>query len=181
MIQQTLIIIKPDGMKHADKIISYYTRAGLKIVAQKTMKADRTLAEKHYTDSDAQVVGMGNKTIAASREAGRYEEMKKLFKTEDPRQIGMKLREFLVKFITSTPVMPIILEGEDAVPLTRKVTGFTDPARAEKGTVRGDMGTDAIVKANNEGRPVMNLVHASGTPEEAEHEIALWFPERKKK
>jgi nucleoside-diphosphate kinase len=177
MIQRTLLIIKPDGMKMADRIIAYYEKAGLKIVAQKTMHANRSLAEKHYTDSDAQVVGMGNKTIAASREGGRYEEMKRLFKTEDPRQIGMQLREFLIKFITSTSVEPIILEGEDAVALTRKVTGFTDPARAEKGTVRGDLGTDAIVKANNEGRPVMNLVHASGTVEEAEKEIALWFPE----
>ena len=60
----------------------------------------------------------------------------------------------------------------------RKVTGFTDPVSAEKGTVRGDFGEDSIVKANAEFRPVQNLVHASDA-EGAKHELQLWFPELK--
>ena len=52
------------------------------------------------------------------------------------------------------------------------------PATAVKGPIRGDMGSDTIAKANSEKRPVRNLIHASGNQEEAEKEIALWFPER---
>ncbi|MAH42498.1 hypothetical protein CL614_02115 [archaeon] len=46
---------------------------------------------------------------------------------------------------------------------------------ADKGTLRGDLGQDSILQANKEGRPVRNLVHASGNPEEAAKEIKLWF------
>lgn len=69
----------------------------------------------------------------------------------------------------------LLLEGEDAINVARKITGFTDPATAKKGTIRGDLGTDSILKANQEARPVYNLIHASGSQEEAEKEIKLWF------
>jgi nucleoside-diphosphate kinase len=72
----------------------------------------------------------------------------------------------------------MVLEGEgEAIALARKVTGFTDPTQADKGTIRGDLGNDSIAKANSEGRPTKNLIHASGNPEEAAKEIALWFGE----
>jgi nucleoside-diphosphate kinase len=118
---------------------------------------------------------MGNKTIEAAREAGKPESVMKLFGTEEPREIGMQLREWLVEFITSAPVDAYVLEGEDAIKLVRKITGFTDPARADKGTIRGDLGEDSIDRANSEKRATENLVHASGNPEEAEKEINLWF------
>jgi len=179
MIEKTLIIIKPDGMEHADRIISYYQKAGMIIIANKTVRVDRAFAEKHYAATDEQILGMGNKTIQASKDSGQYEKMKKIFKTEEPRKIGMKLRKWLIKFITSAPVAAFVLEGDNAIKRARKITGFTDPAKADKGTIRGDLGRDSIVKANAEGRPVMNLVHASGDRKEAERELALWFPELK--
>ena len=179
MIERTLIVIKPDGMAHARKILPYYEKAGLRIIARKEVHVNEKFAGRHYAATDEQVVGMGNKTVQASKDSGKYERMKKIFGTDDPKKIGTKLRGWLIEFITSKPVLAMVMEGKDAVALARKVTGFTDPAKAEKGTIRGDLGTDAIVKANNEGRPVMNLVHASGNVEEAEREIALWFPELK--
>jgi nucleoside-diphosphate kinase len=180
MKERTLIVIKPDGMRHEKKIISHYEKHGLKIISKKTLKIDKKVAEKHYPASDEQIIGMGNKTITASKENRIYDKVMELFGTEDPRMIGLKLREWLIKFITSAPVTAVILEGEDAITLTRKITGFTDPSSADKETVRGSLGTDSIAKANSEGRPVMNLVHASGSKREAENEISLWFPELKK-
>lgn len=171
------MVIKPDGMDKKDKIISYYTKAGLKIITQKQVQISEKQAGEHYAATDEQILGMGNKTIDASVRTNNMEKMKKIFGTEDPRKIGMKLREWLIKFITSAPVMAYVLEGEGAVFLTRKITGFTDPAQAEKGTVRADFGSDSIVKANSDGRPVRNVVHASGNVEEARREIKLWFPE----
>lgn len=177
MIERTLIVIKPDGMPHAKKIIDYYTKAGLRIIARKEIHIDKKFAEKHYAATDEQIIGMGNKTIQASKDSGNYEKMKKIFGTEDPKKMGMKLRDWLIKFITSKPVLALVLEGGNAVALARKITGFTDPAQADKGTIRGDLGTDSIVSANADGRPVRNLVHASGNASEAERELALWFPE----
>ena len=175
MIERTVVVIKPDGVKRnlVEKILKRYTDAGLKIVSQKTVTATRELAEKHYPASDEQVVGMGNKTLAAAGEEGA----KRIFGTTNSRKIGMTLRKWMIEFLVSGPVVAVVLEGEDAVQKVRKITGFTDPSRAEKGTIRGDLGEDSIVKANEERRATYNLVHASGNKEEADREIKLWFPE----
>jgi len=177
MMERTLVLVKPDAMRKnlGEQIIRRYTDAGLKVVASKTVQADRELAEKHYPETDSQVVGMGNKTIRAAQEIGKPESVKEAFGTDDPKEVGMQLRERLIKFITSAPVIAVVLEGEDAIQQVRKITGYTDPSRAEKGTIRGDWGEDSIAKATSEGRATENLVHASGNPEEAEFEIGLWF------
>ena len=172
-MERTLILIKSDAMKKnmAGKIISRFEEDGLKIVGVKIKKVETKFAEKHYTTSDAQIMGMGNKTL----ESGGRERAQKLFNSTDPKEIGMILRKWLIEFITSTPVIAIVLEGEDAIKKVRKITGHTDPSKAEKGTIRGDLGEDAITKANEERRATYNLVHASGSPEEAKIEIDLWF------
>jgi nucleoside-diphosphate kinase len=177
MMERTLVLIKPDAMKKdlGERIIKRYTDAGLKVIARKVMQADRSLAEKHYPDTDSQMMGMGNKTLQSAKEAGKPGDVMKIFGTEDPRKIGLQLRKWLVDFITSRPVIALVLEGESAIANVRKITGFTDPSRADKGTIRGDWGSDSIDRANNERRATENLVHASGNPEEAAKEIALWF------
>jgi nucleoside-diphosphate kinase len=71
----------------------------------------------------------------------------------------------LVDFITSSPTLALVLEGEGAVALCRLAIGATDPAKAAPGTVRGDL---ALSMPDN-------LVHASDAPETAAREIALWF------
>ncbi len=175
--ERTLVVIKPDGVERnlIGEILARYEKGGLRIVGATLVKIKKSMAAKHYTDSDQQVIGMGNKTLQASKENNMYEQMIKIFKTDDPKQIGLMLRKFMIKFITSGPVFAVVLEGGDAVQRVRKITGFTDPAKAEKGTIRGDLGQDSIIKANSEKRATKNLVHASGTVDEAEKEIALWF------
>jgi len=91
--------------------------------------------------------------------------------------IGKPFFEPLKKFMMSGPVVAMIIEGESAVSHVRKITGATDPSKAEKGTIRGDLGIDSQEKADKEKRAIQNLVHASGTVEEAKKEISLWFPE----
>lgn len=78
----------------------------------------------------------------------------------------------LEKYMSSGPVTIMIFEGSNAVATARKVTGATDPAKAEKGTIRRDLGDLSLP---DEDRIMMNLVHASATREEAEREIKLWF------
>ena len=71
----------------------------------------------------------------------------------------------LVEFITSSPTLALVLEGEGAIAVVRTAIGATDPAKAAPGTIRGDL---ALSMPNN-------LVHGSDSPESAEREIALWF------
>lgn len=165
MIQQTLIIIKPDGVQRGltDEIIKRYEAAGLKVVKRKDMVAPMDIVEKHYPMDPDYLCSIGEKTIAAGQQVDSAEDQ------------GRKVVTWLRKFITSGPIVAIVLEGEDAVKTARKTTGFTDPATAEKGTIRGDLGTDNILDANREERPVYNLIHASGSEEEAKKEIELWF------
>ena len=80
------------------------------------------------------------------------------------------------EYFSRGPVLAIRFGGEDAVKEVRRVTGYTDPSTAEKGTIRGDLGIDSIEASTAEGRAVEKLVHASGDPEEAEAELRLWLP-----
>ncbi len=176
-MEKTLIVVKPDGVERnlIGEILNRFEKEGLSIAAGKMMKVDSGLAEKHYTASEQQVAGMGKKTLDASKENNLYDEMLEIFESDDPMVIGTVLRNAMLEFITSGPVFAAVLEGDDAVKKVRKITGFTDPAKAEKGTIRGDLGEDSIIEANRDKRATKNLVHASGSLEEAEMEITLWF------
>lgn len=78
---------------------------------------------------------------------------------------GKPFYDGLVRFITSGPVVVAVVEGKDAINLVRKTMGATDPARAEPGTIRADLGLEI-------GR---NLIHGSDGPDTAAHEIPLFF------
>lgn len=71
----------------------------------------------------------------------------------------------LVSFMTSGPVLIMVLEGEDAIAKNRKIMGATDPAKADKGTIRGDFATSID----------QNAVHGSDSKETAKVEIAFFF------
>jgi nucleoside-diphosphate kinase len=73
----------------------------------------------------------------------------------------------LVEFITSGPIVAVVAEGEKVVEVVRKLMGETDPVKAAPGTIRGDYGLDI-------GE---NLIHGSDSEENAQKEIALFFPE----
>ncbi len=73
----------------------------------------------------------------------------------------------LVSYITSGPVVAMVVEGKDAVKVVRKIVGATNPVEAEPGTIRGDFALDI-------GR---NVVHASDSLQSAEREIAIFFSE----
>jgi nucleoside-diphosphate kinase len=73
----------------------------------------------------------------------------------------------LVEFITSGPTLALVLEGESAITVVRTTMGATNPAGAAPGTIRGDL---ALAMPDN-------LVHGSDSPESAEREIRLWFPQ----
>ncbi len=71
----------------------------------------------------------------------------------------------LVEFITSSPLVAVVLEGPDAIAMVRAMVGATRPHEASPGTIRGDLAVETA----------QNLVHASDGPETAAAELALWF------
>lgn len=175
--ERTLVLVKPDGVQRGlvGEILARFERAGLKLVALKMVRAPRELLERHYPADETFLRTIGGKTKEAFEAYGL--DVRERMGTEDPVEVGRRVREWLVEFMASGPVVAAVVEGVHAVSAVRKLVGQTLPVFADPGTIRGDWSTDSPTLANLEQRPVRNLVHASGTLEEAEYEVGLWFRE----
>ena len=134
MSEQTLVLVKPDGVRRGlvGQILARFESKGFAIQAMTLQTVDKQLADQHY---------------AEHVEKGWYPELR--------------------EFITSGPLVALILSGDEAITVVRGIVGATDGRKAAPGTVRGDFSL-----SNQE-----NLIHASDSPESAAREIALWFPE----
>ncbi|HYF10432.1 MAG TPA: nucleoside-diphosphate kinase, partial [Candidatus Paceibacterota bacterium] len=93
----------------------------------------------------------------------------------DPLAITAIILENLKKYMTSGPVIAMVWQGAHAVKIVRKVTGGTEPLSSDVGSIRGDYVLDSYQMSDTDGRAIRNLVHASGSPEEAALEIKHWF------
>jgi nucleoside-diphosphate kinase len=102
---------------------------------------------------------------------------KKHYRDDIEKKHGKRVREELVGYIKEGPVIAIVLEGVDAINVTRKLVGGTYPNESTPGTIRGDFAHISKDFANTNKIIVRNLVHASGNKEDAEIEIPLWFKE----
>ena len=177
MQERTLVIVKPDAYERGltGVILARLERLGLIIEAVRVSRNETETVEDHYPRSEDWLTTVGNKTLAdyaklgipASRHVG----------TDEPLEIGRLVRTWLTEFLLSGPLVPVVLSGNRAIETVRKVVGHTLPVQAAPGTIRGDYCSDSPDLANVEQRPVKNLVHASGDPDEAAREIKLWFPE----
>ena len=132
MSEQTLVLVKPDGVQRGlvGEIIGRMERRGLRLHALKMLRMDDALARRHYAEHVA----------------------KPFFKG-------------LAEFITSGPLVAMVLVGPNAVSNVRAMMGATDPARSAPGTIRGDFGLTIG----------MNLIHGSDSPERALQEIEIFF------
>ncbi len=173
--ERTLVFLKPDGVQRGliGKILGRFEGAGLKVIGLKMMRAAPELLERHYPADEGFLRTIGGKTREAFEAAGL--DVRREAGTDDPLAIGRQVRQWLIEFVASGPVVAFVLEGTHAVSVARKIVGDTLPYRAAPGTIRGDLSADSPAVANLQKRPVRNLVHASGTLEEAAFEIALWF------
>jgi len=164
MYEETLVILKPDALERRliGSIIQRYEEAGLEVLDIRFIpKVDEEMITQHYPSSMAR--GLGEKAQKATSGIS------------DPEAHGMKVLERLRVYFTRGPILAMRIGGEEAIQTVRRVTGYTDPLTAEKGTIRGDYGVDSLAKSTDERRAVENLVHASGNSEEARAELGLWF------
>ena len=169
--EKTLVIIKPDGIQRGliGELIHRYERTGLKLVALKMLIPTPEMVEKHYCVDPGWRLKNGTKTIEAYRAKGKTPP------SLDPMEMsGITLKK-LIKYVSSGPVIAMIWQGMHAVGIVRKITGGTEPLTSDVGTIRGDLTIDSYEIADLDQRCTRNLVHASGSPEEAQAEIALWF------
>lgn len=175
MIQQSLVLMKPDAVKRGivGEILHRFERAGLKIVAAKLVLANEELASKHYPDSQEWLLTVGQRTIDDCKQYGV--DLEANIGTKDPIEVGRIVKKWNIEFLKSGPVLALVFEGVHAVERVRSLVGNTVPVKAQAGTVRGDFSLDSAIYANKKSRTIYNLIHASGSPEEAESEINLWF------
>ena len=177
MREETLVVVKPDGLARrlTGRIIAQFEDAGLELGRLEWRYATRDLIERHYPNDESWLSAVGKKTLDDYERVGAQPEDG--FGTADPVAIGRVIKSWLVDYLTSGPVVAMILSGNDAVAIVRKICGATIPVMADPSSIRGRFSTDSATAANSQKRPVHNLVHSSGTLKEAEHEIGLWFPE----
>lgn len=173
--EKTLVLIKPDGVQRGliGEIIHRIERCGLKVIALRMFWATREQMDSHYPKDKKWIERLGTKTLATYKKYNLN--AKKELGTENKEKIGKMVRGWLIDYMTSAPLVKMVIKGVHAVDMVRKMAGNTMPALAEMGTIRGDFSVDSAAAANREKRSVHNIIHASETPEEAEHEISHWF------
>lgn len=171
--ERTLVVIKPDGVQRSliGEIVKRFERSGLKIVGLKFIVPSSEFIEEHYTLDKNWLTNVGVKSIEGLKEKGITPS------TEDPEVAGQKVLDVLKKYMTSGPVVAIVLQGANSVKIVRKIVGSTEPLSSDVGTIRGDFVLDSYNFADADGRSVRNLIHASGSVDEANMEIAHWFQE----
>lgn len=107
-----------------------------------------------FEDKGLRVIGMKMTTISKSLASKHYAEHK-----------GKPFYAGLLRFVTSGPVVLMVVEGKNAIPVARKMMGATFGSNAEPGTIRGDFGVS----------DTFNLIHGSDSPKSARREIKLYF------
>ena len=169
--EKTLVLIKPDGVQRGliGEIIKRYERTGLKLVALKMVVPTDEMVERHYLIDPQWKIKAGQKSIESYKKKGLQPP------SNNPEEIGERVLNSLKKYLASGPVIAMALEGINAVGIVRKITGSTEPLSSDVGTIRGDFTIDSYEVADVDNRAVRNLIHASGSSEEAEKEINIWF------
>jgi nucleoside-diphosphate kinase len=174
-LEQTLVLIKPDGVKRelVGEIISRFEKVGLKIIGIKMVQISKDMAFKHYGYNDEWFETVGERMKEFYKKIGydAGEDFSKL----SHKDIGKLVQKWNVNYLIDGAVVALVLEGPYAIEIVRKIAGSTYPAEALPGTIRGDYSVESPLTSNLQKRSVRNLVHASGTKDEAKLEIELWF------
>lgn len=147
-IEQTLIIFKPDAVQRGivGELLTRFERVGLKIVGMKMITPTREQFYEHYETIGQVKTRRGENTL-----------------------------NVVLDFMMEGPVIAAVLEGVEAIVVTRKLVGATEPKTAAAGSIRGDYCHISYTRADSTGKGIPNLVHASESPEDAEKEINHWF------
>lgn len=175
MIQKSLVLLKPDAVQRGimGEIIHRFERAGLKLVGVKLIHVDESFGAKHYHHDEEWKMKVGSRNIEECKRSGLS--TWECFGSDNPKEIAEVVDKRNALFLAMGPVLAIVFEGPNAVAKIRSLVGPTFPDSAPPGTIRGDYGIDSSYSAMLRKRTTFNMIHASGSPEEAEEEVKLWF------
>lgn len=174
--ERTFVILKPDAIQRSlvGEIIKRFEQAGLKIVYLKFGMLDENKIWEHYGKDDAWFTKKGENIVKERTAAGKAVE-------KDALEYGKDIIRALVDFMTAGPTVTMVIEGNQAIAVVKKLVGGTEPATSDVGTIRGDYTNDSYAICALDDRAVRNLIHCSDgdDPEharqEAEREIKLWL------
>jgi nucleoside-diphosphate kinase len=170
--ERTFVILKPDAIQRSlvGDLLRRIEKVGLKIVGLKMVLATEDQCWTHYNKDEAWFLSKGEKIIISRQGFNMPIE-------KEAAEYGKDIVRALVKFMTASPIIPIVIEGNQAVGIVKKLVGGTEPLTSDVGTIRGDLTLDSYDLAGLDDRAVRNLIHCSDQVSEAEREIKIWFKE----
>src|SRR3989338_2279994 len=129
--ERTYLMIKPDGVKRGltGDVICRIEQRGFKIIALRMEQPPRQKVDDHYPKDDAWIMRLGEKTLATYEKYG-YDAMRELG-TTDKLAIGKMVRGWLLDFMTSAPLVKMVIQGVHAIDMVRKICGNTLPNLAD--------------------------------------------------
>ncbi len=172
--ERTFVILKPDTIQRGlvGEIISRFERIGLKIVGMKLHMADEAKLWAHYNKDDAWFLKKGEKILVNKQSLGHTIDKEAI-------EYGKDIIRAVVSYMRAGPVVSIVLEGNNAAAVVKRLVGGTEPATADSGTIRGDFAIDSYYLCDVDGsRGMRNLIHCTDMEDGADaaaREIGIWF------
>lgn len=174
--ERTFVILKPDTIQRGlvGEIIKRFEQIGLKIVAMKLHRADEDKLWTHYNKDDAWYLKKGEKIVENRKGLGLPIEKEAI-------DYGRDIIGVVVKYMRAGPVVSMVLEGNNAGAVVKRLVGATEPTTADTGTIRGDFAIDSYYLCDVDGsRGLRNLIHCTDPADgadAADREIGIWFTE----
>lgn len=173
--EKTFVILKPDAIQRGlvGEIIKRFEQIGLKIVAMKMVSATEEQCLQHYNKDDAWFTKKGENIVKNLTEMGKPVEKAAI-------EYGKDVIRRLSHYMTASPVVTMIIEGNEAQAVVKRLVGGTEPSTADSGSIRGDFALDSYYICDTDERAVRNLIHCTDPADgedAAEREIKVWFTE----
>ncbi len=172
--ERTFVILKPDAIQRGlvGEIIKRFERIGLKIVGMKMHMADEEKLWQHYSKDDAWYLKKGERIAENKKNLGHNVD-------KEPIEYGKDIIRAVVNFIKSSPIISIVVEGNNAISIVKRLVGSTEPATADTGTIRGDFALDSYNLCDvDASRGMRNIIHCTDPADgedAADREIGIWF------
>jgi nucleoside-diphosphate kinase len=172
--EQTFVILKPDAVQRGlvGEIIKRFEMVGLKIVAMKMMKVEEEKLWKHYNKDDTWYEKKGRGIIENKTKLGMPIEKESI-------EYGKDIIRAMAHYMCASPVVCMVLEGNQAQAVVKRIVGSTEPTTADNGSIRGDFALDSFYMCDVDGsRGMRNLIHCTDPadgPDAAKKEIDLWI------
>jgi len=172
--ERTFVILKPDAVQRGlvGEIIQRFERIGLKIVAMKMHIVEEAKLWQHYNKDDVWYEKKGKKIIENKVKLG-------IIVDKEAIEYGKDVIRAMVHFMTASSVVSLVIEGNQAQAVVKRIVGSTEPSTADTGTIRGDYALDSYFLCDTDGsRGMRNLIHCTDPADGADaydREVAIWF------